>query len=157
MMSTLCNLSMPTLGALSHYKVSGQFGVWLCSLLWLLFGTSCHPASIPSNIYSMHASFIQHLYHKYLVATESSQNAEEGFVCSSSWVALLEHFSGGVSASLKMSPSWLSYLRAAYIEVSEINTDSNYCLPVNWLARWLQDTVNTLGMLKCTFSSNDFK
>lgn len=114
---------MPTLAALSHYKVSGQFGVWLCSLLWLFFGTCCHPASIPSNIYSMHASFIQHLYHKYLVATESSQNAKEGFVCSSSWVALLEHFSGGVSASLKMSLSWLSYLWAVYIEVSEINTE----------------------------------
>lgn len=77
---------------------------------------------LTSNIYSVHENFINHLCHKYLVPVESSYN-EEGFVCSSSWVALLEHFSGGVLASLKMSLSWLSYLWAVYIAVSEINTE----------------------------------
>lgn len=37
--------------------------------------------------------------------------------------ALLEHFHGGVSASLKMSLSCSSYQWAVYIEVSEINIE----------------------------------
>lgn len=158
---------MPTLCKCELYTQFPLLGLFLTYSDWLVWCVAVFfapsplqnpptPYQLTSNTYSVCAHFFKHFCHKYLVQTESSNNSES-FVCSSAWAALLEYFHGAVSASLMVSPSWISYWWPIYIEESEINTELQLLLPVNWLARWLQDMVNTLGMLKCSFSSNDFK